>query len=1004
MPPKKPGFIVEFTAEKYGNIPDAPPLRNGHVLHIFFQQNRSVPHTVKEIYKIVGTNYVVKAVQIHKLLSKTIKKYTKFSRESDRQHFQDVCDQVFTLHTLAQPSSHKAPSVSGESQLSHPSTSQFEVSSPAIMTLSPLTVSELSAGEESCTSSTQSPAVSVRTSPRIALTPEFQRIQRRLSFAVMTKSDMKKKYRDSVKSLQEKLKSSRVQQVKYLNQDIKRKKKIIAKKSEMIRLLRKEIKSGPGMEQLDSLRKQLSYEKKKNLQLKKYRKCKKVAETSASAESDDSRGLIAAKTVNVQSQRIRELENENLVLQENVESLTNRQHQIFVREGKIYPFDLRMVVYDNILNNVPTSSIPILIQKLAQRAGFTLDTVPNKSTVEQMIRELGVVSDFQVAEFLLSNQDLTLGFDATTQEGVHVNEIHFTSASDCLIMSLDLMPGGTAEDYQLHIQESLSRVAGVYTKIYDCNFESIRKTMIANIKNTLTDRSAVNHATISQLEEAWGVSFNELNCHLHPLETIARTCRSTLKDAETVRGSLSGNDCIAGNIVLAVNKFRYKDGKGDPRGFVSFLEKSGLPKGLLPRYRGNRLHVLFVICEQLIYHYDLFLDFFSTGTVSCRDLQSALLSDFGSATGKVEMQVLGLIGIFLSGPWMSKFYTAAATQTVSHVDGIETVRNVIETIKTFVEVPLETLVLKKDVFGGELQALSVQKLQMEPADRSLFATMMSACLAQIVVALERQYSRYFKLDINEVLRKETESARCHNIDAEAVMGMFSAAKSRAPNATLSFISSKIRAKKNRTCDYLDNLDVEKKKKLLNVSVSLARKQRCVVQKKCFEIRDEIIRRIAVKTQKRASSDKNKLKTAPKNPKLNLSKDFPHIQYVSQLQQWRSGTGSEPKAVSPGLSTDVQRVLNTSLPAQRSAIQRLKSAQENSDLNEIRRAVTEIYQLVEEAKVLPSVGRQVAEEICNRIRLDGGLELLLLQLQKTPEVEIIYESAKLLEQILTSENR
>ncbi|XP_015246440.1 PREDICTED: sterile alpha and TIR motif-containing protein 1 isoform X1 [Cyprinodon variegatus] len=125
------------------------------------------------------------------------------------------------------------------------------------------------------------------------------------------------------------------------------------------------------------------------------------------------------------------------------------------------------------------------------------------------------------------------------------------------------------------------------------------------------------------------------------------------------------------------------------------------------------------------------------------------------------------------------------------------------------------------------------------------------------------------------------------------------------------------------------------------------------------------------------------------------------EYVSRLQRGRSG--SEPKPVSPGLSADVQAVLKDSLPALREAIRSLRTAKENCDSDETRRAVAEIYQLVEEAWVLPTVGRQVAEEICNRIRLDGGLELLL-QLQQTSALEIIYESAKLLEQILISENR
>lgn len=126
-------------------------------------------------------------------------------------------------------------------------------------------------------------------------------------------------------------------------------------------------------------------------------------------------------------------------------------------------------------------------------------------------------------------------------------------------------------------------------------------------------------------------------------------------------------------------------------------------------------------------------------------------------------------------------------------------------------------------------------------------------------------------------------------------------------------------------------------------------------------------------------------------------------YVSRLQRGRSGSACDPRAVSPGINADVQAVLDTSLPALRSAISRLKSSRETSNSDETRRAIAEIFQLVEEAWVLPTVGRQVAEEICNRIRLHGGLELLL-QLQQSPAVEITYESAKLLEQILISENR
>ena len=62
-------------------------------------------------------------------------------------------------------------------------------------------------------------------------------------------------------------------------------------------------------------------------------------------------------------------------------------------------------------------SVPILIQKFAQRSVMKMDTVPHCSTVEMMTRKPGV-RDLQVAEVLMRNFNLTLGFDATMHIGV----------------------------------------------------------------------------------------------------------------------------------------------------------------------------------------------------------------------------------------------------------------------------------------------------------------------------------------------------------------------------------------------------------------------------------------------------------------------------------------------------------------------------------------------------------------------------------------------------------
>jgi len=63
---------------------------------------------------------------------------------------------------------------------------------------------------------------------------------------------------------------------------------------------------------------------------------------------------------------------------------------------------------------------------------------------------------------MLENKDMTLGFDATTQEGVHVNSIHVTSSDKCHIIAVDPLAGGTAEDYELHINQSIENLVEVH--------------------------------------------------------------------------------------------------------------------------------------------------------------------------------------------------------------------------------------------------------------------------------------------------------------------------------------------------------------------------------------------------------------------------------------------------------------------------------------------------------------------------------------------------------------
>ena len=80
-----------------------------------------------------------------------------------------------------------------------------------------------------------------------------------------------------------------------------------------------------------------------------------------------------------------------------------------------------------------------------------------------MTRELGSISDLQAAEAIMANKNTTLGFDATTQEGQHVNSSHVTPENSCYAVAVDELLGGTAQDYSAHICDSIENLASVLT-------------------------------------------------------------------------------------------------------------------------------------------------------------------------------------------------------------------------------------------------------------------------------------------------------------------------------------------------------------------------------------------------------------------------------------------------------------------------------------------------------------------------------------------------------------
>jgi hypothetical protein len=110
------------------------------------------------------------------------------------------------------------------------------------------------------------------------------------------------------------------------------------------------------------------------------------------------------------------------------------------------------------------------------------------------------------------------------QQPKNVNSIHLTLKNECRVIAIDQLPGGTAVDYANHISNEVDHTALVYSNFYIKPFEKCCCLIVSNISNTMSDRVSANHLTIKKISDIWAKNLNELNFHLHPLDTIATSC------------------------------------------------------------------------------------------------------------------------------------------------------------------------------------------------------------------------------------------------------------------------------------------------------------------------------------------------------------------------------------------------------------------------------------------------------------------------------------------------
>ena len=169
-----------------------------------------------------------------------------------------------------------------------------------------------------------------------------------------------------------------------------------------------------------------------------------------------------------------------------------------------------------------------------------------------------------------------------------MNEVHISIAtipSTSCVLQLGTLAGGATDDYASHIQTCITGIVRSYVEYHKLDpVVQTKSNIIHHLKNTLSDRVAVNHCVVQSLQSSLEIELLELKCNVHPLDGIAKRCTDLLKvyDKEyNITSDTFGNGCCAVNFMYAMIKMRFKQGKGDPGGFKQSLRQENIKPGII---------------------------------------------------------------------------------------------------------------------------------------------------------------------------------------------------------------------------------------------------------------------------------------------------------------------------------------------------------------------------------------------------------------------------------------
>ncbi|XP_071959561.1 uncharacterized protein [Antedon mediterranea] len=452
--------------------------------------------------------------------------------------------------------------------------------------------------------------------------------------------------------------------------------------------------------------------------------------------------------------------------------------------------------------------------------------LPDAVTCLRMLREMREISRIQVSEVLESAKDTTLKYDGTNKKGTHYLEVQIADQDATYTTGITRLPSGTAS---ANTQGILQTFEDLGAASQATGGSTSKQHILNKISNTMTDRCGVNKAVNKELVESMSAGSQHLNeffCGMHPLDTFAKSCDKSVstweqdnlpaehKSMSFRRRSLSG----AQSFIVAVCKLCFNNAVGVPAEIDVYLKRKGIKvTNILSPIMGNRFHILYRNAGAVHLLLPHIVEFLTKVWPPTNDLQRAVLFDSKTAEYLTGCRALGLIGKYVSGPWMRLVerdqnildLNMPFTLAVNKMEEWKLNTSVLvkgEADCLFADVPII-----KDAVFYNLTATREDDQQVETVLSMLLDVIIDVCKRQ----LDDQLPGGIHHDPSDSLKQQAKSCVGNNISGERVFGLLDHYVKRAPNASLSYIESKIVYKLNRTSDWLAMKPIEEREELLS---------------------------------------------------------------------------------------------------------------------------------------------------------------------------------------------